>query len=181
MRILRILDVHMKYTGFSMKYENNKLYKCYSYLQTAILWILFVPIVSILNNIEPYIKITNIHNIHQFAYIVFNISDLTKAIDGVLFLSCDIMGLFKYICIYRKRVNADKLIEGIRDAVTTGPTALFSQVDAKYISLVRIFKMLIMGSAIPFVSNALVFSYLDHRQATTTFYEETWRFPFTMV
>lgn len=47
MRILRILDVHMKYTGFSMKYEKNKLYKCYSYLQIAILWILFVPIVSI--------------------------------------------------------------------------------------------------------------------------------------
>lgn len=54
-------------------------------------------------------------------YIVVNISDLTKAIDGVLFLSCNILGLYKFMGIYRKRVSAAKLIAGLQNASIAGP------------------------------------------------------------
>lgn len=159
-KILSAIDGRMRFTGFSLAYPNSKLYKYYSYFQMTILWILFVPSV---------------------AYIVLNLSDLTKTIDGLLFLSCDTMGLFKFIGIYRKRFGADKLIKGIQDVSRTGPIDKFLKADKKSVFLLNTFIVLIICSLIPFNLSAIVLSYMQHRRSNTTFYEEEWRFPFTIA
>lgn len=114
-------------------------------------------------------------------YIVVNISDLTKAIDGVLFLSCNILGLYKFIGIYRKRVSAAKLIAGLQNASIAGPKKAFLDVDQKSNSYMQTFKWLLICTLIAFNLSAIASSYIAHRNESTTFYDENWGFPFKIA
>lgn len=45
-KVMQSMDFRLKFTGHSVEYENNLLYKLYAYVQILFYWILLLPIVS---------------------------------------------------------------------------------------------------------------------------------------
>lgn len=114
-------------------------------------------------------------------YITENFSDLNKAIDGICFMSCNMMGLYKFFGIYQKRISVDKLLKGIQKASEIGPIEKFDKSEKTAAILAQALTLLIVCTLIPFNVSPVVLSYLEFRNSNSTFYEETWDFPFTIA